>query len=166
VKLIPLTGGKFSVVDDVDFDSVNRFKWCHTVNGSGADRGYAVRRRVLPSGKVTRQYLHQFILGVTRPYYVDHKNGNPLDNQRVNLRICTQSQNMGNAKKRKNVSSKFKGVSFYKSRGKWEAYIKANGVFVKLGYFATEIEAAKAYDNAAIANFGEFAKTNKDLGLL
>lgn len=89
---------------------------------------------------------------------VDHINGNGLDNRRVNLRLATSLQNQGNSRKRRNASSYYKGVSWYKPLKKWRAQIKVDKHVIHLGYFVSEEEAAIVYQEAAIAHFGEFAR--------
>jgi len=92
---------------------------------------------------------------------VDHINGNGLDNRRENLRPATNRENQGNSEKQQGVSSRFKGVCWVKSKGRWTAYIKTKKRLEKLGYFDDETQAAKAYNMAAIEVFGEFARLNK-----
>jgi hypothetical protein len=102
--------------------------------------------------------MHQLIL---RTKYIDHIDGNGLNNTRGNLRIATTKQNTWNRKKRTiPTSSKYKGVSVIKGRDRWQCRIYANGTRFFLGYFASEIEAARAYDKKAIELFGEFARLN------
>lgn len=91
---------------------------------------------------------------------VDHINGNRSDNRWENLRTCTRSENLQNKRKNGYGTSKYRGVSFYKNRNKYEAYIDKNGKRKKLGYFDREIDAARAYDEAAKEMFGEFASPN------
>jgi len=111
-------------------------------------------------------YLHRFVMSniLGRPLKsterVDHINGNGLDNRRCNLRLCEHKQNMANQGSRKNTSSKYKGVTFYKRDQKWQAKISPNGKTIHLGYFDSEIEAAKAYNRKAVEVFGEFARLN------
>ena len=87
---------------------------------------------------------------------VDHKDGNPMNNDHTNLRWCDHSNNLGNARKRRSASSRFKGVSWVKPLRKWVAYFKREC----LGYFDSEEEAAQAYNKRATEVFGEFAKLN------
>lgn len=108
-------------------------------------------------------YLHRMVTNCPEDLVVDHINGNTLDNRTQNLRNCTKLQNQYNQAKHKGKRhSKYKGVTFrenLKSRP-WEAFIYADQKSKRLGYFATEIEAAKAYDDAATLAYGEFAKLN------
>lgn len=109
------------------------------------------------------QFLHRLIMGVTdSKTQVDHINGNTLDNRTQNLRICTQAQNNRNQRKIKNTKFKYKGLKEVKVK-KWkyiQASIMINGKQIYIGTFKTEIEAAKAYDEAALKYFGEYAKLN------
>lgn len=91
----------------------------------------------------------------------DHKDRDFLNNQKENLRKCTQSLNMANRSKYGKYSSKYKGVSFCVRDDCWRAHIKINGKSKSLGTFMTEVGAAKAYNSAASTAFGEFAVLNK-----
>jgi len=100
------------------------------------------------------------------PNYIDHIDGNPENNAIENLRPCNQSQNNANTGINKANTSGYKGVTWNKSCGKWHAQIKDNKKRVYLGVYDDIKDAAKAYDDAAVRIYGEFAKTNKMLGLL
>jgi hypothetical protein len=91
---------------------------------------------------------------------IDHIDGDGLNNCRSNLRAATHSQNQGNTRKRLGTSSQFKGVCWSKCAGKWRAYIRSDGKLKFLGYFASEFEAAQAYNSAALEKWGSFAKVN------
>ena len=149
MKKIPLTQGKFAIVDDEDYPLLNRWSWfAHNERGYW----YAVRKHVR---------MHRFILGAKKGQEVDHANGNGLDNRKSNIRICTISQNQANANLRQEQkTSQFKGVCWHKHSRKWRAQIKVNGEKIHLGCFLNEIDAARAYDVVARHYFGEFARTN------
>lgn len=155
MKLIPLSQGKFAMVDDADFEAVNAFKWYAKANRSSG--WYAARNVGKPDGTRTTQKLHQFLMpGVSM---IDHKDGDKLNYRRDNLRPCTLSQNQWNARKRRGTS-KFKGVTWFSPTRKWMARICFEGNPYSLGCFFSEIDAAKAYDAAARKFFGEFARPN------
>jgi hypothetical protein len=113
------------------------------------------------AGTPTVQYLHAFLTGWS---YVDHLNGLSLDNRRSNLRQASAAQNVQNQPKRRGPGgpshSQYKGVSLFTRTGRWRAAISVNRRQKHLGYFATEEEAARAYDRAALEVHGEFARLN------
>lgn len=91
---------------------------------------------------VPKIYLHRLLTGAKPGQEVDHIDGNGLNNQRANLRICSRSTNMLNMK------NPYRGVSLYKKTGRWAAYIKVNYVKQHLGYFSTFAEALAARQEA------------------
>jgi dipeptidase D len=99
-------------------------------------------------------------MNAPRGLLVDHKNNDTLDNRRANLRLATRRENSCNKRKQNNTFSRFIGVSFSKRRGKWCASISNSGKKIWLGYFVSEVEAARAYDDAAKRYHGEFARLN------
>lgn len=158
MKLIPLANGKFTMVDDEDYDSLSPFHW------RMSNYGYALRHR-LKNEPVRRPFavlMHRQIMGVTDPKIeVDHKDRNRLNNQRSNLRLCVNNlQASLNRTKRAGTSSKYVGVSWIKKRRRWAASITTNGVSTYLGRFDHEGHAALMYDYAAIERHGEFASLN------
>lgn len=106
----------------------------------------------------TRRRLARAIMNAPDGMVVDHINGNPLDNRRANLRICTVKENNWNRRRRIGGSSGFKGVVRVGTR--WRAIIWPNGKQIYLGSFAEPEEAARAYDRAAREEYGEFACLN------
>ena len=160
---IELTQGKSAIVDAEDFDRVSEFKWHYLKVATG----YAHRKQHIgyKDGKRIRKniYMHRFIIGVEdSKVHVDHINHDTLDNRKSNLRLCTNAENSRNQKIRKGGSSKYKGVYKYSdNRVKpFKAKIQFNYKTINLGYFATEREAAIAYNKAALHYFGEFALLN------
>jgi predicted Zn-ribbon and HTH transcriptional regulator len=101
--------------------------------------------------------MHQLIAGSRN---VDHVDGNGLNNRRSNLRPATKSQNGANARKNPGKTSRYKGVFWDRERSAWQAKIMVNRKALSLGRFASEEDAALAYDLAAREAFGEFALTN------
>ena len=148
MKKISLTQGQYAIVDDADYNYLNSLGSWHF------DR-YAK--------KVTRKdgviYMHRLLLSAKKGSYIDHINGNKLDNRRSNLRICTQQQNVHNSIGRKGTS-KYKGVSWDKRRNKWKAIIGHNYKRIELGRFNTEEQAAKAYNKKAKELHREYAFLN------
>lgn len=161
MTVLCLPHGKYTLIDDEDLDFVRKWHW-GTVIAKG--RAWYVRRS-LPmeaDGKTRKEYLHRALTGAGPLECVDHRNRDTLDNRRGNLRVCTYAQNNSNTRIRITSKSGFKGVSWNTSDKRWKASV--GQAFV--GNFMTAIEAALAYDAAAIEAFGEFACTNKSLGLL
>lgn len=156
-KRIKLTQGKFAIVDAEDYEKLSRYKWYAQRHG---ERWYAVRNEYLGGGEYRQIYMHREILNPPAGMEIDHINHDSLDNRRVNIRICTNSQNMMNGNSHKGSSSKFKGVFWHKLRRKWQAQIRKNYKAIYLGYYDSEVEAARTYDRAAKDLFGEFAKPN------
>jgi len=153
MAIILLSKNKYAVVDDSDFAELNQYKWYAMKNkkdyyAARHERGKTYNRKTI--------LMHRQIVNASEFQDVDHKNRNTLDNRRENLRECSRSQNMANMKSVANTTSTYKGVQFQPERNKWRARIGTK----HLGRFNTGIEAALAYDRAAIIKYGEFARLN------
>ena len=157
MKEIQLTQGKVALVDDEDYDKLMEYKWCANKIGNTF---YAVSR-IKIDGRWATLYMHKFIIGDhLSKTMVDHRDGNGLNNQRYNLRPASKSENAINSVKRKNCSSKYRGVYRDEERQKWQSYIKINGKRKHLGRFDIEEDAAIAHDVAAIKRDSEFRRLN------
>ncbi len=167
VKQIQLTQGKFALVDDKDFEMLSQYKWYAHKSGKTY---YAERNKDKGVGK-----MHRLIMNCPEGMVVDHIDHNGLNNQKVNLRICSHAENNRNSKSRKNSKSQYLGVSLnikrrttpYKdgtprdyTRHTWIAQIETNGKNYNLGRYKTEEEAALAYNAKAAELFGKFANLN------
>lgn len=158
MKIIPLTKGKVTLVDDDDFEYLNQWTW-FTVESHKTF--YAVRTDYPTPSKGVRIWMHKEILRLNDPnLYVDHIDRNGLNNQRSNLREATRSKNMVNRSNFINSKSKFKGVSWDSQRNRWKVYVVNDGVKNFVGRFKSETEAALAYNEACKKIHGEFACLN------
>lgn len=158
MKLIPLTQGQFAMVDDEDYEVLNAFKW-YAVRFHGKGTYYAARGIVLKTGEPRILYMHKAL--IKSALKIDHHDGNGLNNQRVNLRKSTNTQNCYNASKRKDNTSSVKGASWHKREKMWRADITINGKRMWLGYFNTKEEAAEVYKQASLKYHGEFSIFNR-----
>lgn len=163
---LPITRGMRTLVDEEDYEKLSLYKWLAQSVGHG--RFYACRADYdnPPLGRKRRYLLmHRVITDAPPGAVVDHKNRDPLDNRRCNLRVCSPADNTHNraTSKRHKQLSRYKGVSFaeYLNRlNPWIAYIDAFGRRKYLGYFSDENAAAQAYNEAATKLHGEFAYLN------
>lgn len=155
---IPLSGqhgkGLCAVVDDEDFDALDQYTW-HL-----ASNGYVT---TFTGGRknVKCVLMHRLIINPSGDLEVDHRNGNKLDNRRDNLRLARRGENARNLRRHKKFSSRFKGVSWNGRDQLWDAGIQCDLKAIHLGQFSSEIQAALAYNKAAIKLFGEFASLNE-----
>jgi hypothetical protein len=158
VQEIQLLTGELTFVDECDWRWLKHFPWFGRKTKSGS-----VYVQCLCYGQTIS--MHRVILDPPDGLVVDHRNGEPLDNRRCNLRLATLEENARNHRKRVTATgSQFKGVALAKDKWrtakKWRARIVVDSKSIHLGYFANEVDAAKAYDEAAKIHFGEFARLN------
>lgn len=151
---IELTKGLVAIVDDEDYEELSKHLWHVTKSG------YACRYIRDLSKKKKQAYLpiHRAIMGLSSddPRVVDHIDGDKLNNQRSNLRICTAAENVRNRRGRADVTSGFKGV-YTTLYGKWRAAISHNKKWMHIGVYETREEACAAYCRVAKELHGEFA---------
>jgi hypothetical protein len=152
MKTIKLTKGREAIVDDEDFEELNKYHWCVV------STGYAGRFTVTEN-KRKLQYMHRQIMDVSDPnIFIDHINGNGLDNRRCNLRTANRYTNLSNRQiTNKNNTSGYRGVYWHKRHGYWISSIKFYNKQIHLGNFKTPEEAARAFNRKARELFGEYA---------
>lgn len=155
---IPLTKGKVAVVDAADYEFLSQWKWFFLNDTYAARTQYIGMEKGKPK-RITIK-MHQVLMDAADGYEVDHINSNGIDNRRANLRVCTHKQNRWNSSSQKGSSSKYKGVSYQKATNYYKAYIIVHGVYKHLGCYLEEDDAARAYNRAAKAEHGEYAKFN------
>lgn len=158
MREIKLTKGYVALVDDSDFLYLTLFKWHATVIDRGGQVKVYARRTTNENGKPVHIFMHRLLCSSVPGQEVDHKDGSGLNNQRLNLRSATRTQNHANRYKRVGKSSKHKGVCYDPQRRRWCAYICLAGRRVNLGRYADESLASEAYALAAKNAFGEFAQ--------
>ena len=149
-----LTQGKVARIDEDNWDSLSSFSWSAMKSRRG--QYYAVRG-VWENGKVIRKWLHREIMNCPAGMFVDHINGDSMDNRRENLRICTSKQNSQNQKRRINNTTGVKGV-FFNKFGSYVVTIRDNGKAKYLGSFKTLDEATTVRREAELRCYGEFAR--------
>ncbi len=153
---IELSRGYHTLIDNEDYEEISKYSW-HVCPANGK---IYVSRSDYSTGKHRTQKLHRQLLRCPKDLVVDHINGDPLDNRRCNIRVCTRRQNARNLLPKLGNTSKYKGVHWYKIDKIWRAQIKLDTGNKYLGKFKEELEAAKAYNEAAVLHYGEFARLN------
>ena len=154
MRIIPLSEELTTIVDDDEFHLLSSYQW--SANQTESGHVYAVRWDGFKAVK-----MHREIMGAAHGdgLIVDHIDGNTLNNQKSNLRLCTQSENTQNSRKQKTSTSKYKGAQ--KCKDGWQASITKNGVKKYLGCYKTQIAAACVYNRSARILFGEFANVSE-----
>ena len=146
------------LVDDEDYEMLCKRKW--SFDTVGRPRTGVTHKGFLPNRVQVHVRVHKAILWSPPGYEIDHIDGDPLNNQKANLRVCTHKENSRNQKKHSNAFSKIKGACWHKQHQKWQARIHPDGKSISLGLFETAEEAGKVYDEAAKKLFGEYARLN------
>jgi hypothetical protein len=156
MKQILLTQGKVALIDDDDFEYINQWKWrvakCH--NGAI----YACRGTYNPNFSMI--LMHRVIMQTPGSLVVDHIDHNGLNNQKTNLRNCTDSENRCHSYRKSNNKTGFKGISWNQKNKRWYVEISVNHQRIYIGCFRVCADAVSAYDEAAKKYHGEFAQTN------
>jgi len=149
------------LLDEQDAYLLEKYRWTALKSASRTTR-YARVSLVKGQEETAGLSMHNLIMNPPKGMFVDHKDGNGLNNQRENLRICTRAQNGQNkGKPRIATSSQYIGVSRWHDR--WLAQITLAFGHMHLGVYDTELEAALARDIAAKDFYGEFARLNNPL---
>ncbi len=150
---------KYAKVDPGDYERLRKYEWlAHKGGNCFYTRGYVP---VDKAGKKRLIYMHQMVIEVPEGMVIDHINHDGMDNRSANLRPATHAQNMRHRKKYLGAMySKYKGVHWHKLQKRWYSRITFEKKNIHLGCFRDEIEAAKAYDNAARKYHAEFACLN------
>lgn len=163
-KKIKLTKGKYALVDKEDYEELNKLNW---FLGGSKGKLYAMRSKTI-NGKKRSILMHRVIMGNPKGKMIDHKDGNTLNNQRANLRLCNDSQNAINRKMQSNNKSGYRGV-FYIAKNKSKPWVSAIGFQGKQiigGTFTDKESAARKYNELALKYHGEFACLNPLTNLL
>lgn len=159
MRKVILTQNKIALVDSSDYLKVLGHTWHAYFDGNN---WYALTNISVCNGKYRTVSMHRLLLGEPKNVKIDHVDGNGLNNRRKNLRFASDSHNQCNSRKRKNCTSRFKGVYWRKDRNCWQAQIgsQKNQTRRSLGFFTSERLAAATYDSAARKTYQRFARTN------
>lgn len=168
-----LPSGHIVLIDEIDMDETHSVNIGSSVIWSGrvADLSWGLDHDLARSGYVTavtprsftdapkkRMRLHRLIMNARKGDIVDHRDTNRLNNLRSNLRFASFTQNSVNRSRNRSQRAMFKGI--YAQGNRWGARLQINKKSVHLGAFGTQEKAARAYDKAALAAWGEFARLN------
>lgn len=151
---VTLTQGYEAIIDASDVPLVSEWNWYAIKDGNTV---YA--QRSSPNTECRTVRMHRVLIGAPNGLWVDHRDGNGLNNSQANLRLATVQQNCHNSRTSKRNTSGLKGVSWSKANGKWHAQIRINGKPRHLGYFRTPESAYAAYCEASASLHGEFGRT-------
>ena len=154
MRKIKLTQGKYALVDNEDYEWLNKWKWFYASKHGAQRSAYKLGEKPLTIR------MHRQIMGCPKGKSIDHINHNPLDNRRINLRAVSGRENIINTLKfrSRKFTSKYKGV--WREHNRWRAAIRVNYKLISLGSFPLEKQAALAYNEAAKIHFKQFASLN------
>ena len=144
---VDLCKGRYAIIDLHHVEYVQQHNWTYT-------KGYAARK-CKECTPIHRIYLHRVINKTPDGLFTDHIDRDRTNNREVNLRTVTAKQNATNTSGKRSATSKYKGVSWDKEKGRWAVQIEEDGVKRRLGRYHDEEEAGKAYDAGAIATHGK-----------
>ena len=167
MRIIPLTRGNETIVDDDDYERLMKYSWAWVPSTSSlSGEGYAVRKGNKKKGEPRTVQMHREILNAPKDRAVDHINIHSLDNRKENLRYADKQQNAFNRRKiAVSCTSCYKGV-FRRSKPRnldkpWTSRIRFNGRRIELGVYEDEKTAAAAYNLASRIFFGDFRHENR-----
>lgn len=153
MKQIKLNPNGVALVDDADFEYLNKFRWYLSA------QGYAIGGEKTKTRKAFEK-MHRFVMNISDPNIkIDHKDGNKLNNQKINLRRATPAQNTHNSKKAAGTKNNYKGTNYLQRIGLWQSRCRMNGLDFFLGHYKSEIAAAYAYNKKAL-ELSEFSRIN------
>lgn len=159
MKSIPASKGYVILVDAADYDALSKFKWyAHRGGSRWGTPEYRPARREPVAPRNVHFLVHAIAGKAPTGLVIDHINGNPFDNRRENLRLCTNAENCRNQRRPRKLDGAGKGVRWYK--GAWEALIGYDSKLFRLGRYTVLLEAELAYDAAALHLHGEYACLN------
>jgi hypothetical protein len=162
MKFITLNNGTRIRVSDEDLARVSSYSWSQFRNGR-AYRKELIPREVRARKTYRTLLLHREIMGVDDARKVIFRDGDPSNCTRDNL-VVMDPTFQPRQRVKKGGSSEYRGVGWNRAKGMWQAFIRVNGKLKHLGFFEPgeegEREAARAYDTAALEQFGELAHLN------
>lgn len=156
MRQIPLTKGKYALVDDEDYDFL--------VELPNSSRGskWRVNNMGYAQLNINNTYIlmHRLVADTPTGKDVDHINRDRLDNRQSNLRICTAQENRRNSAINSNNTSGTTGVHYKPARNKWQARITVSYRRISLGYYVNQEDAVNARQLAVSKYFKDFAPIN------
>lgn len=147
------------MIDDEDAGIVCQYKW-YASYAKGNQSFYAKTTVKKSNGNRTSMFMHRILIAVLGGQFIDHANGDTLDNRKTNLRVCSRKENNRNRKLQRTNTTGYKGLKWHSRLSKWEARIGVDGKYKYLGLFKEKEDAARAYDKAAVEHYGEYAHLN------